>query len=51
MDLAPALLTLLRRVERGEAVGFGDAAGLGELEVRGLVRREFGGRYIRALND
>ncbi|MEA2124380.1 MAG: processing protein [Solirubrobacteraceae bacterium] len=58
-DLTPDLRALLDRVERGAgslaelttdpADGLAVAAGLGELELRGLVRRVFGGRYIRAL--
>lgn len=57
-DLDPRLARLLGRIERGEgslaelvgdpARAFDVARDLGELEVRGLVRRAFGGRYVRA---
>jgi DNA processing protein len=57
--LSPELRALLARVEQGEgslaelvtnpADGFTVSRDLGELEVRGLVRRVFGGRYIRAV--
>ena len=57
-DLAPRLADLLRAIGEGRGT-FGEladtpeaAAGLavdlGELELRGLVRRVFGGRYVRA---
>ena len=59
-DLPPHLRRLLGRVERGQgslaelvndpAEGFAVSRDLGELEVRGLVRRISGGRYIRALD-
>jgi DNA processing protein len=58
-DLPPELATVLARIEQGAgslaelttdpADGLRVAAHLGELEVRGLIRRVFGGRYIRAL--
>jgi DNA processing protein len=58
-DLEPRLLRLLDAVEDGRgslaelvtdpADAFAVARDLGELEVRGLVRRVFGGRYVRAL--
>ncbi len=57
-DLSPELRRVLSRVERGAgslaelvtdpADGLAVAGALGELELRGLVRRVFGGRYIRA---
>jgi DNA processing protein len=57
-DLPPHLADVLRRVEAGAgslpelAAHAGEAlavaGALGELEARGLVRRVFGGRYIRA---
>ena len=57
--LAPELAALLDRIEHGAgsladlvddpAEAMRTAARLGELEARGLVRRVFGGRYIRAL--
>jgi DNA processing protein len=57
-DLDPRLLGLLRAIEDGrgtfaELSATPDAArslalDLGELELRGLVRRVFGGRYVRA---
>jgi len=57
-DLAPRLLALLAEVERGRgslaelvsdpAKAFDVARDLGELELRGLVTRVFGGRYVRA---
>ena len=56
-ELEPALRSLLDAVEQGAGsvgslAGSPDDAqavirGLTELEVRGLVRREFGGRYVR----
>ncbi len=58
-DLTPELRRILSRVERGAgslaelvtdpADGLAVAGALGELELRGLVRRVFGGRYIRAV--
>lgn len=57
-ELAPQLRDLLDSVRRGrgtlaELAGAGDAmsiaAGLGELEMRGLIQRAFGGRYVAAL--
>jgi DNA processing protein len=58
-DLSPQLAALLERIENGEDSladltagapdGLGVATALGELEFQGLVRRVFGGRYIRAL--
>lgn len=58
-DLSPELRRVLSRVERGAgslaelitdpAEGLAVAGALGELELRGLVRRVFGGRYIRAV--
>ncbi|MGI8623397.1 MAG: DNA-processing protein DprA [Solirubrobacteraceae bacterium] len=58
-DLAPGLGRLLEQVERGKgslaelvrdpADGFAVSRDLGELELRGLVRRVAGGRYIRAV--
>jgi DNA processing protein len=60
-DLPPKLAALLERIETGAgslaelttdpADGLRVAADLGELEVRGLIRRVFGGRYIRALQS
>jgi DNA processing protein len=57
--LEPELRRLLRAVERGhgtpaELARDADAFGrvlhdLTELELRGLVRRDFGGRYVRSL--
>lgn len=57
--LSPALTSILRAVEAGRdslatLAGPGAdvlalAAGLGELELLGLVRRTAGGRYVRAL--
>ena len=57
-DLEPRLLRLLGEIERGhgslaELVGdpadtFTVARDLGDLELRGLIRRVFGGRYVRA---
>jgi predicted Rossmann fold nucleotide-binding protein DprA/Smf involved in DNA uptake len=54
------LRRLLRAIERGRGTPAelaGDAAAFGavlhdltELELRGLVRRDFGGRYIRAVS-
>lgn len=59
-DLPPALRRLLMRVEQGQGSlaelvsapedGFAVSRDLGELEVRGLIRRVSGGRYIRALD-
>jgi DNA processing protein len=57
-DLEPRLAELLIAIEEGRGT-FGELAAtpdaaatlaidLGELEIRGLVRRVFGGRYIRA---
>ena len=57
-DLEPRLLALLAAIEEGRGT-FGElattphaaatlAVDLGELELRGLVRRVFGGRYVRA---
>jgi DNA processing protein len=57
-DLAPRLCELLVAIEDGRGT-FGELAetpeaaqtlaiDLGELEMRGLVRRVFGGRYVRA---
>lgn len=56
--LEPSLARLLECIERGEgslaelvgdpAQAFAVSRDLGELELRGLVRRVFGGRYIRA---
>ncbi len=58
-DLTPELRRVLSRVERGAgslaelvtdpSEGLAVAGALGELELRGLVRRVFGGRYIRAM--
>ncbi len=58
LGLEPSLARLLECIERGEGslaelVGdpseaFAVSRDLGELELRGLVRRVFGGRYIRA---
>jgi DNA processing protein len=58
-DLPPDLRALLEAVEQGRATPAALAStsdeaervlrGLAELELRGLVRREFGGRYVRAL--
>lgn len=58
-DLPPDLAAVLDRIDRGAgsladlvddpAHAMRTAAHLGELEARGLVRRVFGGRYIRAL--
>ena len=57
-DLEPHLRRLLDRVEQGQgsvadlvtdpAHAFAVTRDLGELEVRGLIRRVFGGRYVRA---
>ena len=57
-ELDPRLAKLLARIERGHASlaelvtdageGLSVARDLGELEALGLVRRVFGGRYIRA---
>jgi DNA processing protein len=59
VPLEPRLRRLLDAIERGrgslaELTSDPDATrrvlqGLTELELRGLVRREFGGRYVRAL--
>ena len=59
VPLEPQLRRLLRAIERGHGTPAelaGDAAAFGqvlhdltELELRGLVRRDFGGRYVRAL--
>ena len=59
VPLEPQLQRLLRAIERGHGTPAelaGDAAAFGqvlhdltELELRGLVRRDFGGRYVRAL--
>ncbi len=58
-DLTPELRRVLTQVERGAgslaelitdpSEGMAVAGALGELELRGLVRRVFGGRYIRAV--
>jgi DNA processing protein len=57
-QLSPQLRGLLRAVQSGrgslaELAGTDDAmavaAGLGELELLGLIRRVFGGRYVAAL--
>lgn len=58
-DLTPELRRVLSRIERGAGSlaelitdptdGLAVAGALGELELRGLVRRVFGGRYIRAV--
>jgi DNA processing protein len=60
-DLPSELAALLERIEAGAdslaaltpdpAQGLRVAAHLGELEVRGLIRRVFGGRYVRALQS
>ncbi len=57
-DLPPGLSRLLDQVERGQgslaelvsdpARGFAVSRDLGELELRGLIRRVAGGRYIRS---
>jgi hypothetical protein len=57
-DLEPRLSCLLEQVEQGRgslaelvtdpAQAFSISCDLGELELRGLVRRVFGGRYVRA---
>jgi DNA processing protein len=59
VPIEPRLRTLLDAIERGhgslaELTADPDAtarvlADLTDLELRGLVRREFGGRYVRAL--
>jgi len=59
VPIEPRLRGLLDAIERGhgslaELVGGADAAhrvleDLTDLELRGLVRRDFGGRYVRAL--
>lgn len=58
-DLSPAQAHLLERIEGGAdsladlvedpADGLSVAGALGDLETRGLIRRVFGGRYVRAL--
>ena len=61
VPIEPRLRRLLDAIERGhgslaELAGDADAtrqvlADLTDLELRGLVRREFGGRYVRALEE
>ena len=61
VPIEPRLRWLLDAVERGHGslaeLVTGDAESaqvlrdLTDLELRGLVRRDFGGRYVRALAD